>query len=442
MKGCGNGGHAKGHLGTLLDLVLIVMLSAVLTCAGLTGCDADSHDSSDAQQQTDVSVSASDSDSKATSKQKKPSQTDASASSAAQAAKPSASDAIKGQKLVVRFLDVGQGDAAIIEFPDGKTMVIDAGREGGSTVDSALAADKRSRIDWLVATHPDADHIGGLPTVIGANEIGSIWAPNCNHSTETYTRFLEAVAAKGLQIDEATAGKQIAAQNGYRIDILWPQAGASYDDSNGYSVVILVTYGQNTFLFTGDAPAEALEQCSVGHVDVLKASHHGSASGTNAAVAQRLTPKVAILSYGLDNSYGHPAQTVMDALSAVGAAIYGTGAQGTITVTPDGTNVSVSTARQGTVVAQSQNAGAGSSTLDGGGHGGSGASTNAQVAAPQAQSSSGATAGQDQTVYVAPTGKKYHAQGCRTLSRSKNVTSMTRSQAEAEGYTACQVCGG
>lgn len=434
-----NGGCVKGCLWGFLGFVLIALLSTVLACAGST---ADSHSSSNAQQQTDTSISASDSGTEAESKQKDPVQTDATASSAAQAAKPSANTDSTSQRLVVRFLDVGQGDAAVIEFPDGKTMVIDAGREGGSTVDSALAADKRSRIDWLVATHPDADHIGGLPTVIGANEIGSIWAPNCNHSTETYTRFLEAVAAKGLQIDEAAAGKQIAAQDGYRIDILWPQAGASYDDSNGYSVVILVTYGQNTFLFTGDAPAEALEQCSVGHVDVLKASHHGSASGTNAAVAQRLTPKVAILSYGLDNSYGHPAQTVMDALSAVGATIYGTGAQGTITVTSDGTNVSVSTARQGTVVAQSQNAGAGSSTLDGGGHGGSGASTNAQVAAPQAQPSSGATAGQDQTVYVAPTGKKYHAQGCRTLSRSKNVTSMTRSQAEAEGYTACQVCGG
>ncbi|MGN0077104.1 MAG: ComEC/Rec2 family competence protein [Parafannyhessea sp.] len=435
-----NGGCARGCLWGFLGFILIALLSTVLACAGST---ADSHSNSDAQQQTDTSISASDSGTEAESKQKDPGQTDATASTAAQAAKPSASDAAKGQKLVVRFLDVGQGDAAVIEFPDGKTMVIDAGREGGSTVDSALAADGRSRIDWLVATHPDADHIGGLPTVIASEDVGSVWAPNCNHSTETYTRFLEAVAAKGLQIDEAAAGKQIAAQDGYRIDVLWPQAGASYGDTNGYSVVILVTYGQNTLLFTGDAPAEALEQCSVGHVDVLKASHHGSASGTNAAVAQKLTPKVAILSYGLDNSYGHPAQTVMDALSAAGAAIYGTGAQGTITVTSDGTDVSVTTARQGTVVAQSENAGAGEATLSGG-HGSSSGSSQggAQAASPQAQPSGGSTAGQDQTVYVTPTGKKYHAQGCRTLSRSKNLTSMTKSQAEAEGYTACQVCGG
>ena len=181
------------------------------------------------------------------------------------------SDDDSGRRLVVRYLDVGQGDATVVEFPDGKTMVIDAGREGGQTVSSVLARDGRARIDWLVETHPDADHIGGLPDVIRANDIGSVWAPRCNHSTHAYTRFLEAVAAKNLQIDEAYAGRRIASGDGYAIDVTWPRQGATYSDSNDYSVVILVTYGQNTFLFTGDAPVEALEQCTTGHVDVLKA---------------------------------------------------------------------------------------------------------------------------------------------------------------------------
>lgn len=426
------------------------LLAVLLACASVTGAASGSPTASSAHAQAAASRTAKQAKAKPSTKRGRESRQNkgkspaaAQAAGATQGAKPSARDGGAGQKLVVRFLDVGQGDAAVIEFPDGKTMVIDAGREGGSTVDSALAADGRRRIDWLVATHPDADHIGGLPTVIGANEIGSVWAPNCNHSTETYTRFLEAVAAKGLRIDEATAGRQIASRDGYKIDILWPQAGASYGDTNGYSVVILVTFGQNTFLFTGDAPAEALEQCGVGHVDVLKASHHGSASGTNAAVAQKLTPKVAVLSYGLDNSYGHPAQTVMDALTAAGATLYGTGAQGTVTVTSDGSDISVTTERQGTVVAQSQDAGAGSSTLDGGGHGGGAAASQGEAQAAPAQTQ-GATApgAQDETVYVTPSGSKYHARGCRTLARSKSLTTMTKSQAESEGYTACQVCGG
>lgn len=349
------------------------------------------------------------------------------------------SDDDPGRRLVVRYLDVGQGDATMVEFPDGKTMVIDAGREGGQTVSSVLARDGRARIDWLVETHPDADHIGGLPDVIRANDIGSVWAPRCNHSTHAYTRFLEAVAAKNLQIDEAYAGRRIASGDGYAIDVTWPRQGATYSDSNDYSVVILVTYGQNTFLFTGDAPVEALEQCTTGHVDVLKASHHGSASGTDAPLAQRLTPKIAVLSYGLDNSYGHPAQTVLDALAATGTTVYGTGAQGTVTVSSDGHDLSVSTERQGTVQAQSTDAGAGSSSLDEGGTTG-GQAPPAQTEAAQPQPSS--PSGQEEVVYVAPSGTKYHAKGCRTLSRSKVVTSMPRSQAEAQGYTACKVCGG
>jgi hypothetical protein len=203
--------------------------------------------------------------------------------------------------------------------------------------------------------------------------------------------------------------------------------------------VILVTYGQNTFLFTGDAPVEALEQCATGHVDVLKASHHGSASGTDAPLAQRLTPRIAVLSYGLGNSYGHPAQTVLDALAAAGATVYGTGAQGTVTVTSDGHDLSVSTEGQGTVQAQSTDAGAGSSSLDEAGTtGGQAAPAQTEAAQPQPSSPSG----QEEVVYVAPSGTKYHAKGCRTLSRSKVVTSMPRSQAEAQGYTARKVCGG
>lgn len=349
------------------------------------------------------------------------------------------SDDDSGRRLVVRYLDVGQGDATVVEFPDGRTMVIDAGREGGQTVTSALAGDGRARIDWLVETHPDADHIGGLPDVIRANDVGSVWAPRCNHSTHAYTRFLEAVAAKNLRIDEAYAGRRIASGDGYAIDVLWPRQGASYDDSNDYSVVILVTYGQNTFLFTGDAPVEALEQCVAGHVDVLKASHHGSASGTDAALTQRLTPKVAVLSYGLGNSYGHPAQTVLDALAATGTTVYGTGAQGTVTVTSDGHDLSASTERQGTVQAQSTDAGAASSSLDEAGAGG-GQAAPAQTEASQPQPSS--PGAQEEVVYVAPSGTKYHSKGCRTLSRSKVVTAMPRSQAEAQGYAACKVCGG
>jgi beta-lactamase superfamily II metal-dependent hydrolase len=356
------------------------------------------------------------------------------------AATQTVSEPQKLDTLTVRFVDVGQGDGTIVEFPDGKTMVIDAGKDSttGAAMNAVLSADGRTRIDWLVATHPDADHIGGLPTVISANSVGSVWAPDCNHDTETYTRFLQAVADKGLSIDAAARGKTIATGDNYSIDILWPNAGASFDDTNDYSAVIKVTYGKTSFLFTGDATKDDLLKANCGDIDVLKVAHHGSDTGTSGALLTALTPKIAVISYGLDNSYGHPTQAVLDALTASGATIYGTGAQGTITVTSDGLDVAATPAHDGTVVAgtkaeEKKKEESSSSTQDA-------APAQQEQPAPEAA----APAAQDRTVYVTASGKgkKYHLDpNCRTLKRSKSVVSMTESEAIAEGYTECSVCG-
>lgn len=343
--------------------------------------------------------------------------------------------------LTVRFVDVGQGDGTIVEFPDGKTLVIDAGRDSDSAaaMNATLSADGRQQIDWLVATHPDADHIGGIPSVISANAVNSVWAPDCNHDTETFTRFLQSVADKGLSIDAAARGKTIATGDAYSIDILWPDAGASFDDTNDYSVVIKVTYGKTTFLFTGDATTEDLLKADCGDIDVLKVAHHGSDTGTSPTLLSALTPKIAVISYGLDNSYGHPTQAVLDALSASGATVYGTGAQGTITVTSDGVDVAATPAHDGTVVAGTKVEEKKEETQD------TNASASTQEAAPAQQEQQAAPeAPQDRTVYVTASGKgkKYHLDpDCRTLKRSKSVVSMTESEAKAEGYKMCSVCG-
>lgn len=340
--------------------------------------------------------------------------------------------------LVVRFVDVGQGDATILEFPDGKTMLIDTPTGKSDVVKSTLRADGRSMIDWLVATHPDADHIGGLDSIISSMDIGSIWAPEANSSTQTYTRFLTSVSNKGMGIEPAYAGRQIATGENYSIDILWPQQGASYSEDNAYSVVIEVTYGQNTFLFTGDAPVEAQNACADGHVDVLKVSHHGSASGMSSTLAAKLTPAIAVLSYG-ENSYGHPTQVVLDALSSVGAQVYGTYVHGTVTVVSNGKDVTASTATEGTIEAASQDSGADSQGIGSGGGGGGSSGASEQPAAP-AQAPAAADSGQDETVVITPKGDKYHRPGCRTTSRSKSLTEMTKSQAQAQGYGPCGVC--
>lgn len=340
--------------------------------------------------------------------------------------------------LVVRFVDVGQGDATILEFPDGKTMLIDTPTGKSEVVESTLRTDGRSTIDWLVATHPDADHIGGLDGIISSMDIGSIWAPEANSPTQTYTRFLTSVSNKGMGIEPAYAGRQIATGENYSIDILWPQQGASYSEDNAYSVVIKVTYGQNTFLFTGDAPVEAQNSCVDGHVDVLKVSHHGSASGMSGTLAAKLTPAIAVLSYG-ENSYGHPTQVVLDALSSVGAQVYGTYVHGTVTVVSNGKDVTASTVTEGTIEAASQDSGADSQGIGSGGGGGGSSGAYEQPAAP-AQAPAATDSGQDETVVITPKGDKYHRPGCRTTSRSKSLTEMTKSQAQAQGYAPCGVC--
>lgn len=339
--------------------------------------------------------------------------------------------------LTVRFVDVGQGDGSIVEFPDGRTMVIDAGRDGssGAEINAVLSADGRAQVDWLVATHPDADHIGGIPDVISANEVGSVWAPECNHDTETYTAFLQAVADKGLSIDAAYKGKTIATGDNYSIDILWPPEGASFDDTNDYSVVIKVTYGETSFLFTGDATVDDLMKADCGDVDVLKVAHHGSDTGTSAALLKATTPEIAVISYGVDNSYGHPTQAVLDALSAAGATVYGTGAQGTVTVTSDGVEVTAEPSHDGTVVAGTK--AEEKEETQGGDSGQEAAPSQEQQAEPEPSAPT-----QDRTVYVTAKGKKYHDRSCRTIRKSKNLTEMTESEAKANGYTACGVCGG
>ncbi len=179
----------NGKQGCARWLAVLCVIFSLTLMAGLAG--AASSSSSKLASQT-----------KQTQRQEAPAADDSSAQKTAQGeseetATEAATEAAVLSNLVVKFLDVGQGDASLVEFPDGKTMLIDTPTGESSTVTSALKADGRSGIDWLVATHPDADHIGGLDGVIGGTEVASVWAPEVNSPTQTYTRFLEAVANKG-----------------------------------------------------------------------------------------------------------------------------------------------------------------------------------------------------------------------------------------------------
>ena len=285
-------------------------------------------------------------------------QQDSSVSSQPDSAAPSQSDtnapsttAQNSANVTIKFIDVGQGEAILIALPE-KTVLIDAGPTGSAPkIAQVLQELGRNKIDYLVATHPDEDHIGGMADVISSTQIGTIYAPNKTNNTATYRKFLAAIQNNNLQITLAEAGTIIDQTDSYKLEILWPKKDANFPDTNDYSIIIKLTVGNKTFLFTGDAPTSAILDSNPGHIDVLKLSHHGSRTGTTEQLVRKLSPTYAVVSYALDNSYGHPMQSVLNALRKHSVEIWGTGANGTITITCDGTNIDISGEKPGTVVA-------------------------------------------------------------------------------------------
>ena len=278
------------------------------------------------------------------------SQPDTAASSQPNTGVPSTT-AQASTNVTIKFIDVGQGEAILIALPE-KTMLIDAGPTGSAPrIAQVLQELGRDKIDYLVATHPDEDHIGGMADVISSTQIGTIYAPNKTNNTATYRKFLTAIQNNNLQITLAEAGTIIDQTDSYKLEILWPKKDANFPDTNDYSIIIKLTVGNKTFLFTGDAPTNAILNSNPGHIDVLKLSHHGSRTGTTEQLVRKLSPTYAVLSYAVDNPYGHPMQSVLNALRKHSVEVWGTGANGTITITCDGTNIDISGEKPGTVVA-------------------------------------------------------------------------------------------
>lgn len=285
-------------------------------------------------------------------------QQDSSVSSQPDSAAPSQSDTNApsattqtSANVTIKFIDVGQGEAILIALPE-KTMLIDAGPTGSAPkIAQVLQELGRNKIDYLVATHPDEDHIGGMADVISNTQIGTIYAPNKTNNTATYRKFLAAIQNNNLQITLAEAGTIIDQIDSYKLEILWPKKDANFPETNDYSIIIKLTVGNKTFLFTGDAPTNAILNSNPGHIDVLKLSHHGSRTGTTEVLIHKLSPTYAVLSYAVDNPYGHPMQSVLNALRKHSVEVWGTGANGTITITCDGTNIDISGEKPGTVVA-------------------------------------------------------------------------------------------
>jgi len=244
--------------------------------------------------------------------------------------------------FTVHFIDVGQGDAILIDKGDTDILV-----DGGPTSADVLAylqGQGIADIDFLVATHPHADHIGGLADVLAQYQVNEIWVNGDTATSQTYQNFAAAVAAEGATVREPTRGYSTQI-DGLDIAVLSPSQLTG--DPNEDSVVFRLTCGKVSVLLTGDATSDSEASMLAAGLgldsNVLKVGHHGSSTSTSTAFLAAVTPEDAVISVGADNTYGHPAQDALDRLAAVGATVYRTDQDGTVVLTSDCNTYSITT---------------------------------------------------------------------------------------------------
>lgn len=239
------------------------------------------------------------------------------------------------KRTEVIFLDVGQGDAILISQGDIQVLI-----DGGRSSKELLARLGRHipffdrKIEVLIATHPDADHIGGLPAVLRVYDVEKVLTTGAESATETSRLFQAAIKERtGRGPERIFRGATLAFPRGGELVVehpLLPIAGAVPDvDTNEGSIVGRFTYGETSFLLTGDLPREETALPEEGEATVLKAAHHGSKYSTSEAFLSRVRPKEAVISVG-KNSYGHPDPGVLERLRRMGAVVRRTDEQGDI----------------------------------------------------------------------------------------------------------------
>ena len=246
--------------------------------------------------------------------------------------------------LRVHFLDVGQGDSILIDCGETEVLIDGGTNEAGDEVVAYLNGYVDGPLDYVIATHPDADHVGGLDAVLKAFDVEEVIDSGRSADTDTYRDYWAAVEAEGCTVSTG-ADRIIALSSLAALSIL--ETGDDWADSNDCSVVCQLTCGNIQVLFTGDM-SQHVEQKLLplfADVDVLKVSHHGSATSSSASFLSVVKPEAAVISYGRDNAYGHPAKEALQRLFDVGAAVYGTGKSGTIVLTTDGWTYSFNTSQ-------------------------------------------------------------------------------------------------
>ena len=254
---------------------------------------------------------------------------------------PQSSDPVSGGEVQFHFIDVGQGDAALIRTEAGN-ILIDAGTNSSEEelkayLDSLGVTD----IEYAVFTHPHEDHIGGADMILNTYNVKRVILPDATATSKTYERMMDAIEAEKCEVIEATPDKTFKVGE-VTCTILAP-IGTAYTNTNNYSVVIRADYGDTSVLFTGDAEVdveyEILEKYRFKNIldcDLIKVGHHGSDTSSSKDFLDAVTPVFAVISVGEGNTYNHPKQEILSRYQGMNAEVYRTDKEGSIVFTSTG----------------------------------------------------------------------------------------------------------
>lgn len=254
----------------------------------------------------------------------------------------SAVTAVDSSKLKIHYIDVGQGDSILLQI-NNINLLIDAGPyECQSKLISYLQSQHIKKLDYIVATHPHDDHIGAMAAVIKKFNIGEFYAPKKTENTKAFENMIEALKSKNKKINIAVAGISINLGPHIACEMLAPN-NSTYGDTNNYSAVIKITYGNSKFLFMGDAQKLSEKEILLKNYDlssdVLKVGHHGSTSSSSNEFLDKVNPKISVISSGKGNMYGHPNKGTLVNLKNRGVQIYRTDLDGNIIFISNGDTI-------------------------------------------------------------------------------------------------------
>lgn len=244
--------------------------------------------------------------------------------------------------MVTHFIDVGQGDCTLIQV-NNKNLLIDSGTsDSKQKLIRYLKKNNITKLDYIVATHPHEDHIGGMASVIKNFDVGEFWAPKVVATTQSFNDMIDALRSKNLKIKIATPNTSLNLGPNATCLMLSPNK-STYDNVNNYSCAIRITYKNSSYLFTGDIETQAEDEIMANgydlSADVLKVAHHGSKTSSSQEFLDKVSPKIAVISCGINNDYGHPNKETLDRLKKINCTVYRTDLEKNIVLISDGSKI-------------------------------------------------------------------------------------------------------